>query len=218
MKLSHATVDFAGLYLDTFLTEDERAYVTLTSICKGLDISNQTAINWLQRHNRKAEGIPVVTGIRNKAATAYPISLIGDFLDYRVSLGDKKVLALYSATFRADLEAEIKIANLVTVTAEERNANRTAIRLELVEQMYKLDPTKQKDFDKWVGLYNEATEEEKALLTEYNCRDQDIAFVKRCEKRLHLLTPYERERYEWALSSAKLSRKDLQTQAQGVSC
>lgn len=140
MTLSHSTIDFAGIQVDTYLTEDEQAYATLTSICKGLEISNKNAQNWFSRHNREAEGISVTVGIRNKAATAFPVSLIGAFIDYRISLKDKQALALYSATFRADLISDIKRANLVEVTHAEQNELRAEIRMELVNRMVKLKP------------------------------------------------------------------------------
>jgi len=134
--MRYTSIEFSGITLDTFLGESGTAYVTLTSIASGLGISRQTVKNWNKAHN-PVEGKPVQVGKFKSAATAYPIDVIGDFLDHRVKQGDKQALALYSATFRADLDRSIKEANGIQVTAAQHEEVRHNTRLALLQQWVK---------------------------------------------------------------------------------
>lgn len=217
MTLSHATIDFAGIQIDTFLTEDHQAYATLTSICKGLKVSNQNAIDWVRRHNKGAEGIPVNVGKRQVPATAFPISLIGDFLDYRVSLKDEQVLALYSATFRADLISDIKRANLVSVTHAEQNELRAEIRMDLVKSLVKGSRCKvtKASHAIYVADLAAATEQEQEIAIDIVCMNDA---QKRVDKYMTTLkhTEYETQVNGWDMSNIERNRAKLE--AQGVSC
>lgn len=153
--MKYTTVDFAGIQIDSFLV-DGQAYVTLTSFANGLGISRQNVKDWAKNHNQ-VEGIAVKVGKRQVPATAYPISVIGDFLDYRISLGDKQVQALYSATFRADLERTIKEANGIQVTAAQHEETRHRIRIELVNKYIP-------EYINGERNLNELTQEEKDLV------------------------------------------------------
>lgn len=128
--MRYTTIEFAGLQLDTFLGDSGTCYVTLTSLAEGLGLEKKASQNWAQNH-LKIKGVPVKVGIRKSMATAYPVDVAGDFLDYRVQLGDKQALALYSATFRADLERSIKEANGIQVTAAQHEEVRHSTRLAL---------------------------------------------------------------------------------------
>ncbi|MBW4558457.1 MAG: hypothetical protein KME59_21530 [Trichormus sp. ATA11-4-KO1] len=126
MAYLHSSFEFAGIPVDGFIIDGE-AYTTLTGFANGLGISRQSAKNWYNNHCRTA-GHSVRVGKRQVPATAYPVSVIGDFLDYRVSLGDKRVTNLYSATFRADLERTIKETNGTQVTAAQHEGTRANLR------------------------------------------------------------------------------------------
>lgn len=131
--MRYTTVEFSGLPLDTFLGDSGKCYATLTSVAKGLGISRQSVKNWVQNHCT-TQGLPVQVGVRKSMATAYPVDVIGDFIDYRVTQGDKQALALYSATFRADLERSIKEANGIQVTAAQHEEVRHSTRLAILQQ------------------------------------------------------------------------------------
>lgn len=134
--MRYATIDFSGLQLDTFLGDSGTAYVTLTSIARDLGISRQNIKDWVKNHCQ-AQGVPVQVGVRRSTATAYPVSAIRDFLEYRVKLGDKQAAALVYATFEADLERSIKEANGIQVTAAQHEEVRHNTRLALLQQWVK---------------------------------------------------------------------------------
>lgn len=131
--MQYATISYSGLNLDTFLGDSGKCYVTLTSAANGLGISRQNIKDWVKNHCN-TEGVPVKVGVRKSMATAYPISTLRDFLEYRVSLGDKQAAALVFSTFEADIERSIKEANGVQVTATQHEESRHSKRLAYLEQ------------------------------------------------------------------------------------
>lgn len=135
MTYRHSTADFAGISVDAFLDENDNSYLTLTSLGAGLGVSDNVTQKWLKRHNKGILGIPVRVGIRNKAATAYPASVIREFIAYRRSLGDVQAIALTDAIVEAALDRHAKETNLVTVTAAQNEQKTAAIRLALLQQI-----------------------------------------------------------------------------------
>ncbi|WP_414582389.1 hypothetical protein [Scytonema sp. PCC 10023] len=131
---TYSTHPFAGIQIDSFITEDGRHWATLTPLAQACGGSRQNMVDWVARKGN-LETLDVKVGKFKKAAKAYLISDIGDYLDYRVELGDKKALALYSATFRADLERSIKEAHGQSVTAAQHEDRRATIRMELIDRM-----------------------------------------------------------------------------------
>ena len=218
MTLSHATIDFAGIQIDTFLTEDEQAYATLTSIGKGLGYSRQTIQDWLERTGAISEGIPVKVGKFKKSGTAYPVNTIGNFLDYRMGVtGDEKVLALYSATFRADLISDIKRANLVSVTHAEQNELRAEIRMDLVNRMVKLSrgSLNKANYAIYMADLAEATEVEQKIASTKTLMNDTL---KRMDKFMTSTknTEYQAKVYSWDVAGLETYRAELE--ALGVSC
>lgn len=132
--MHYTTISYSGLDLDTFLGDSGTCYVTLTSAASGLSISRQNIKDWVKNHCT-TKGIPVQVGVRKSMATAYPLSVLRDFLEYRVSLGDKQAAALVFATLEADLERSIKEANGIQVTAAQHEVRRSAIRQELIDRI-----------------------------------------------------------------------------------
>lgn len=131
--MNYTIIDFAGLVLDTFLGESGQTYATLTSLADSLGIDRTTVKNWVQRYC-KVQGVKVQVGKFKSMALAYPLDVLGEFMDYRISMGDKQALALYSATFRADLDRTIKEANGLIVTSKEHEEVRRVTRLELLKK------------------------------------------------------------------------------------
>lgn len=125
--MNYSTIDFAGLQLDVFLVEGE-SYVTLSSLASGLGIHRQSVKDWGKNHNKVA-GINVKVGRRcNVPATAYPVSVAGDFLSYRSLQGDQQADALLRGTFVADLKRSVKEAFGIQVTAAQHEERRLSER------------------------------------------------------------------------------------------
>lgn len=131
--MRYTTISYSGLDLDTFLGESGKCYVTLTSAAKGLGISRQNIKDWVKNHCT-IKGIPVQVGKFKSAATAYPVSVLREFLEYRVSLGDQQATALVFTSFEADVERSIMEANGIQVTATQQEEVRTSKRLEYLQQ------------------------------------------------------------------------------------
>lgn len=134
--MRYTTIQYSGMNLDTFLGDSGKCYATLTSAANGLGISRQAVKNWVQNHCT-TQGVPVQVGVRKSMATAYPVSTLREFLQYRVSLGDKQAAALVYSTFEADLERSIKEANGIQVTAAQHEEVRHNTRLEYLQQWVK---------------------------------------------------------------------------------
>lgn len=130
--MNYTTITYAGLTLDTFITEDGRTWLTLSSLAKGIDVHQQTVINWLRRHSAEAKDtLDVRVGRkRNVKATAYPVTIAADFLNYLVSKGNTEANALITATLVADLERSIMEANGYQVNAAQHEETRRQTRLE----------------------------------------------------------------------------------------
>lgn len=130
----HATVPYAGILLDGFVTPDGKSWVTLSSIANGLGFNRQTPRNWVTRRNLQYnEVLPVRVGQFNKAAEAYPVEVIGQFVEAFAKKGNQQCQALLTASFTADLERSVKEANGLQVTAAQHEERREGLRLELLK-------------------------------------------------------------------------------------
>ena len=136
----YTTVPFAGLMFDSFMTEDEQCFVTLSCVANGLNVSRQNLKNWLKRQDN-VKGISVMVGKRlNVPATAYPLEVFTNYLNYLANERlDKQAQALLLAVTQADLERTIKEANGIQVTAMQHEETRAAIRHELIKKALKLE-------------------------------------------------------------------------------
>ncbi len=123
--LNIATSDFAGIIIEAFLTEDQRTWITLTSISTGLNHHRQSLANWLSRRNIDVEDIlEVKVGKFNKSTRAYPTSLGIEYLRHLVlEKQDPQALNLLLAVTQADLERSIKETNGIQVTNQQHEDN-----------------------------------------------------------------------------------------------
>src|SRR4028119_1625768 len=124
--MNYTTITYSGLPLDTFMTEDGRTWLTLSSLAKGVGVHQQSTIHWLSRKiETRPESIDVRVGPkRNVKATAYPVDIAVAFIDYMADKGNKECRALRSATLRADIERSIRESNGDVVTAARHEAIR----------------------------------------------------------------------------------------------
>jgi hypothetical protein len=237
MTYRHSTADFAGITVDAFLDENNNSYATLTSLGAGLGVSRHNMNNWVKRHNKGVIGIAVKVGTRQVPATAYPASVIREFLSYRRSLGDEKAEALTDAIVEAAFDRFAKETNLVSVTAAQNEQTMATIRLELLSKLN----TNNKAFNKIIRkslnketpaadraklkvLYDEmmtlratATAEELEVASDLSVLDNTIFAVRSMEgKDLSKIDPYYLDIHSCYQSLIVELRTKLQ--AQGVSC
>jgi hypothetical protein len=134
--MNYTTITYSGLPLDTFMTEDGRTWLTLSSLAKGVGVHQQSTIHWLSRKiETRPESIDVRVGPkRNVKATAYPVDIAVAFIDYMADKGNKECRALRSATLRADIERSIRESNGDVVTAAQHEEIRHSARLEYLQQ------------------------------------------------------------------------------------
>jgi hypothetical protein len=98
--------NFFGISINAYLVNDD-VYVTLSSVIEGLEFSKVNITTWLERHHG-GTGIQVNAGKAYNPEVAYPLIVIHDYLNYRVSLGDVKVKALFSKVFQDSLETAVR--------------------------------------------------------------------------------------------------------------
>ena len=81
MNYQHYTFDFYGLKLDCYKTPDDRIWVTLTSLAKGVGVHQQTTQNWLKRKDAPVyETLEVRVGARgNTKGWAYPAEVAAEW-------------------------------------------------------------------------------------------------------------------------------------------
>lgn len=86
MNYQRYPLEFFGIKLDGFKTSDDRVWVTLTSLAKGVGVHQQTTQNWLKRKGApKYDTLEVRVGPRrNTKAMAYPLEVAAEYLTYLV--------------------------------------------------------------------------------------------------------------------------------------
>lgn len=217
MTYRHSTADFAGIPVDAYLDDDNNSYITLSSLGAGLGVSRQNTNQWIKRHNKGIEGIPVTVGQFNKAATAYPASVIREFISYRRSLGDKQAEALTDSIVQAAFDRHAKETNLVTVSTAQNEAVTAAIRMELVNRMVKLKRAKvtKANYAVYMADLAESTEVEQEIAAYITLRNDTI---KRVDAYMTTIkhTEYETQVNAWDMSGIETYRVKLE--ALGVSC
>lgn len=102
MNNNKYSFNFFGISIDAYLVSDD-VYVTLDSVIEGLEFSKVNITSWLERHH---SGTAIT--VNPNRAIAYPLIVIHDYLNYRVSLGDVKVKALFSKVFQDSLETAVR--------------------------------------------------------------------------------------------------------------
>lgn len=135
MSYLYTTITYSGLALDAFMTDDQQAWLTLSSLASGLGIHRQTVADWLKYHC-KSQHVPidVKVGKYKKAAKAYPTELAVEFVDFMADKGNKEAKALRTSTLKADLDRSIREANGILVTAAQHEEVRHNTRLALLQQ------------------------------------------------------------------------------------
>lgn len=137
--MQYAKCLFAGIELDTYMVDDVE-YLTAASMANGLKKDARQANNWLRRGGKVDYAIDVDVKTGNGAtrkAKAYPLPLMVEMVEYWADKGDIEAKALRTAILQSDLQRTVREAHGITVTSEQHESNRRAIRLDLVAKIIK---------------------------------------------------------------------------------
>ena len=93
--MRHATISYCGVPLQAFLGDDDKCYLTLTSVIKGLNLS-PSSVKMGKRRFNQVKGVDVL--IANTKHTAYTVQDMYEFLQYQVKLGERQALAFTSGS------------------------------------------------------------------------------------------------------------------------